>query len=182
MALNRRANGIVRRLRSLLKKEKVKFKVINFNKLVSEVVELMRDEAILKKVKVSRNLAHNLPLVCGDRIQLQQVCLNLLANAFEAMRRVPARLRQLTIRTCAADEKFAIMEVHDSGPGIPPDKLQTIFDPYFTTKTKGMGMGLSICRSIVNAHRGKISATNNPGHGATFHVVLPAVRAARNAN
>jgi len=175
VALSRRAKKIIERLRKLLGKGKAQLKAINFNKLLIEVVDLLRDEAILKKVRVVRELAHGLPLVCGDRIQLQQVSLNLIVNAFEAMRRIPAPLRELTIRTFVSSHQFVTLEVQDAGPGIPPDKLETVFNPFFTTKSEGMGMGLSICRSIIKAHHGQISATNAPGGGAIFRVVLPVI-------
>lgn len=175
VALSRRARRIIERLRKLLGKGKAQLKAINFNKLLIEVVDLLRDEAILKKVRVVRELAHGLPLVCGDRIQLQQVSLNLIVNAFEAMRRIPAPLRELTIRTFLSNHQFVTFEVQDTGPGIPPDRLETIFHPFFTTKSEGMGMGLSICRSIIKAHHGEISATNAPGRGAIFRVVLPVI-------
>src|SRR5439155_15294821 len=126
---------------------------------------LVRDEAILKKTQVSTHVAHRLPFVTADRIQLQQAFLNLLVNAFKAMHRAPARRRRLNIRAFPTDSRFVTLKVQDSGPGIPPERLAKVFDPYFTTKSKGMGMGLSICRSIVSDHHGKFSAVNNPGRG-----------------
>lgn len=175
VTLTRRASEVIKRLRKLLENREVELKPVSLNKVITEILDLVRDEAILKRIKVSTHLAHRLPFVMADRIQLQQVFLNLLVNAFEAMHRIPARRRQLTIRTFATDSRFVTLEVQDSGPGIPPERLAKVFDPYFTTKSKGMGMGLSICRSIVNAHHGKISAANNPGRGATFSVLLPTV-------
>jgi signal transduction histidine kinase len=182
IALNRRANEMVRRLRNLLTKRKLELRAVSLNKLIIEAAELVRHRASLKKVKISTDLAHNLPQVRGDRIQLQQVCLNLLVNALEAMRRIPGRRREISIRTSLAESGFVTLEVQDSGPGIVPDKLEAVFNPYFTTKSKSMGLGLSICRSIVKAHHGKISATNTPGRGATFCVELPVVPSSGNGN
>jgi C4-dicarboxylate-specific signal transduction histidine kinase len=173
VTLTRRASEVIKRLRKLLENREVQLKPVSVNKVITEILDLVRDEASLKRINVSTHLAHRLPFVMADRIQLQQVFLNLLVNSFDAMRRVPARRRQLTIRTFATDSRFVTLEVQDSGPGMPPERLAKVFDPYFTTKSKGMGMGLSICRSIVTAHHGKISAANNPGRGATFSVVLP---------
>jgi C4-dicarboxylate-specific signal transduction histidine kinase len=175
VTLTRRASEVIKRLRKLLENRKVELKPVSLNKVITEIVDLVRDEAILKRIKVSTHLAHRLPFVMGDRIQLQQVFLNLLVNAFDAMQRTPARRRELIIRTFATDPRFITLEVQDSGAGIPSERLAKVFDPYFTTKSKGMGMGLSICRSIVSAHHGKISAANNPGRGATFSVLLPSV-------
>jgi len=173
LTLTRRASEVIKRLRKLLENREVQLKPVSLNKVITEILDLVRDEAILKKIKVSTHLTHRLPFVMADRIQLQQVFLNLLVNAFDAMQRIPARRRQMSIRTFAIDSSFVTLEVQDSGPGIPPERLAKVFDPYFTTKSKGMGMGLSICRSIVTAHHGKISAANNPGRGATFSVMLP---------
>jgi C4-dicarboxylate-specific signal transduction histidine kinase len=175
VTLTRRASEVIKRLRKLLENREVELKPVSLNKVITEILDLVRDEAILKKIKVSTHLSHRLPFVMADRIQLQQVFLNLLINAFDAMHRIPARRRELAIRTFATDSKFVSLEVQDSGPGIPPERLAKVFDPYFTTKSKGMGMGLSICRSIVSAHHGRISAVNNPDRGATFSVLLPTV-------
>lgn len=175
LTMTRRASEVIKRLRKLLENREVQLKPVSLNKVIIEILDLVRDEANLKKIKVSTHLAHRLPFVMADRIQLQQVFLNLVVNAFYAMRRIPARRRQVIIRTFTTDSRFVTLEVQDSGPGVPPERLAKVFDPYFTTKSKGMGMGLSICRSIITAHHGKISAANNPGRGATFSIVLPTV-------
>jgi C4-dicarboxylate-specific signal transduction histidine kinase len=116
--------------------------------------------------------------VWGDRIQLQQVILNLMVNSFEAMQNTNMANRRLTIQTCVADKERVLILTRDSGPGIPAAQLDHIFEPFFTTKPQGLGMGLAICRSIIQAHRGEISCENNPEGGVTFRVALPASRQA----
>ena len=170
---NLRAARIIHQLRNMLKKGVVDFKKLNLNKLIQDVVELLRDEAILKRVRVSLDLDPALPGVRGDRIQLQQVVLNLMVNAFEAMQNVQPTQRKLLIRTSRMGKEQAVVFVQDTGPGIAPGQLDRVFEPFFSTKLEGMGMGLAICRSIVRAHEGQISAVNNPHHGATFKVILP---------
>jgi len=114
--------------------------------------------------------------VRADRVQLQQVILNLMLNAVDALMSRPATNRKLLIRTGAGTEGTVNVAVRDSGPGIPPDKLEWVFEPFFTTKTDGMGMGLAIARSILHSHGGRLWAENAPGGGATFTLALPATR------
>jgi PAS domain S-box-containing protein len=174
---NLRAAKIVQQLRALLRKGQVRFRLLKLNKAIQDIVELLRDEAILKRVKVRLELDPNLPSIWGERIQLQQVVLNLTMNAFEAMRRSNAATRQLTIQTCSQDKDHVTILVQDTGRGIPTEELNRIFEPFVTTKSAGLGMGLTICRSIVEAHGGEISVCNNPEKGVTFRVVLPAFKA-----
>lgn len=168
-----RAGRIIHRLRAMLKKSRSRFRALNLNKLVREVFELLRDDAALKKIHVSLVLDPAVSTVWGERIQLQQVILNLMVNAFEAMHAANATIRKLTIQTFILDKGSAAILVRDSGPGIPVEQLDRVFEPFFTTKSEGLGMGLVICRSIVEAHQGEISVVNNPDGGATFRVVLP---------
>lgn len=168
-----RAGRIIQRLRAMLKKSSSRFRVLNLNKLVREVYELLRDDAALKKIHVSLVLDPAVSTVWGERIQLQQVILNLMVNAFEAMYAGNATIRKLTIETFMVDKGSVAILVRDSGPGVPVEQLDRVFEPFFTTKAQGLGMGLVICRSIVGAHQGEISVVNNPEGGATFRVVLP---------
>jgi C4-dicarboxylate-specific signal transduction histidine kinase len=173
---NQRAGKIIERLRTLLKKGELRFGLLGVNKLIREVVELLDDEAMTKGVKVALALDPNVSHVWGDRIQLQQVILNLLVNAFEAMQATNAANRRLTIQTLFEHKDEVVILARDSGPGIPAAHLNQIFEPFFTTKPYGLGMGLAICRSIIQTHRGQISCVNNSDAGVTFRIALPASR------
>jgi two-component system sensor kinase FixL len=176
IADNQRAAKIIDRLRTLLKKGELRFGLLGINKLIREVSELLADEAISKGVKVTLALNPNVALVWGDRIQLQQVVLNLMVNSFEAMQSTTVANRRLTIQTCMEDKERVVILARDSGPGIPAAQLDHMFEPFFTTKPHGLGMGLAICRSIIQAHRGEISCVNNPDGGVTFRIALPISR------
>jgi two-component system, LuxR family, sensor kinase FixL len=176
IADNQRAAKIIERLRTLLKKGELRFGLLGINKLIREVSELLADEAIAKGVKVALALDPNVSLVWGDRIQLQQVILNLMVNAFEAMQSTTVGNRKLTIQTCMEDKGRVAILARDSGPGIPAAQLDHIFEPFYTTKPHGLGMGLAICRSIIQTHRGEICCVNNPDDGVTFRLALPASR------
>ncbi|PYO01590.1 MAG: hypothetical protein DMD89_05620 [Candidatus Rokuibacteriota bacterium] len=128
-----------------------------------------------RNVSITLDLAPGLPLVSGDRVQLQQVLLNLVVNAFDAAADVADRPRKVILRTRTLGERFVQLDVADTGPGIAPEKLESIFQPFVTTKPSGMGMGLSVSHSIVGAHEGRLWAENDPEGGATFHIVLPAL-------
>lgn len=173
LADNLRAGKILQQLRALLKKDRVQFKPLKLNKLIRDVADLLHDQAVLRKVKVTLALEPHIPRVQGERIQLQQVVLNLMVNAFEAMRRGRGPERELTIQTSIIDEEHVALLVRDTGPGIPLKQMDRIFEPFFTTKKEGLGMGLAICRSMVELHGGQISVANNAEKGVTFRVVLP---------
>jgi signal transduction histidine kinase len=119
------------------------------------------------------DLAHGLPLLQGDRIQLQQVLVNLLVNAMQAMNGAPPERRELLIRLYQESSGELVVAIRDSGTGVRSEDAERLFEPFFTTKAAGMGMGLAICRSIIESHGGRAWATNNPDHGATFHFTLP---------
>src|SRR5947207_13151136 len=135
----------------------------------------MRNDLIIQNVTVDTDLTQNLPPVTADRVQLQQVLLNLVLNACEAMANYDSSERQLLIASKSENGTVRV-SVTDRGGGIPEGKREQVFERFFTTKKEGMGLGLSICRTIIDAHRGKIWATNNAGRGATFHFSLPIVR------
>jgi len=167
-----RASEVILRLRSLLNKAPFELRHIDFNEVVRETVDLLSALAIGRQVEL-RSVLSTAPLpVKGDPIQLQQVILNLIVNAMDAMSGLPAADRRVTIRTMR-DDKLLEVSIADRGPGIPAENLKQVFEPLFTTKPGGMGMGLSIARTILEAHRGHLSAENLPESGALFRVVLP---------
>jgi signal transduction histidine kinase/ligand-binding sensor domain-containing protein len=167
-----RAGEVIHRMRALLHKREMERQPVELNAVAQAVLPLVQAEASLRRITITTDLASDLPPVLGDRIHLQQVLLNLIMNAFEAMSRQVSSERVVTIRTAAAAEATQELSVSDSGPGIDPGKLPRLFDPFFTTKSNGMGMGLSIARRIVEAHHGRIWAENNAARGATFRVRL----------
>jgi two-component system, LuxR family, sensor kinase FixL len=171
---DKRASEVIRRLRLWLKKGEVQQHSLRINKVVRDVLKLIRTDLISQNVTVATELARNLPTVTGDPIQLQQILLNLVVNACDAMTDCNTPERRLLIRTGIENGSSAVVvSVTDQGTSIPEEKMEQIFEPFFTTKAKGMGLGLSICRTIIAAHRGKLWVTNNTDRGATFHFSLP---------
>lgn len=168
-----RAGEVIRRMRALLRKREIELQPLDLNSVMEDVFRLVGGDAALRKTAISAELSPRLPAVRGDRVHLQQVLLNLTMNALEAMARQPPEKRRLTVRTSLNGNGTVEITVTDSGDGIEPAKLARLFEPFFTTKPNGMGMGLSIARRIVEAHRGHISAENNASGGATFRVTLP---------
>jgi len=174
VADDKRAAAVISGLRTLIKKGEPELVPLDLNAIVGEVAWLLRTDTILRNVSMSLELALDLPRVRGDRVQLQQVVLNLVANGLEAMREPHAGARTLVIRTARDGAAALRVTVQDSGPGIAEKDLAHIFEPLYTTKTDGLGMGLAIVRTIVRAHGGTVGAENIPGGGASFHVTLPA--------
>jgi C4-dicarboxylate-specific signal transduction histidine kinase len=173
VADNQRAVEVIHRLRQLLKRGEVHFQPLSTNETVEEVLQLLRSELIDRGVTVHSELASSLPILQGDRVELQQVLINLVTNACDAMADMPSEARALTIRTGLNGNDFVLISVCDAGPGIAEGKLEQVFEPFFTSKVNGMGLGLSVCRTIINAHGGKLWAEDNSGRGATFHLLLP---------
>ena len=169
---DRRAGEVIRRMRSLLKRAPFEPKNIDLNDLVRETVEFLSALAIARRVELLSLIRPDALPILGDRIQLQQVILNLVVNGIDAMKDTPTENRIIIIRTSRV-ENFAQLSVSDLGPGIPEDKLKEVFEPFFTSKAEGMGMGLSIARTIVEAHGGQLLAENGTSGGATFRVRLP---------
>ena len=163
---------MVQRLRDLFKKAGTQKEPVDINDAIREVTILTQSELESKRVSLRMELADQLPRVSGDRVQLQQVLLNLILNGAEAMSAVEERARDLVIRTHPEEGANVRVEVIDSGAGIDPGQLNKIFDAFYTTKAGGMGMGLSISRSIVENHGGRLSARPNDGHGATFQFTV----------
>ncbi len=171
-----RARQVIQNMRALFQKHTEERRPQGLNALIHDVASMVVTDALLRHVSLALDLADDLPAVAGDRVQLQQVVLNLVMNAFDAVSETPGRPRSVRVRTRSLEGRAVQVDVIDTGPGIAPDTLPTIFEPFVTTKRTGIGMGLSVSRSIVVAHDGKIWAENNPGGGATVSLVLPAIQ------
>jgi signal transduction histidine kinase len=174
---DRRASEVIRRMRSLLTKAPFELKSLDLNDVARETVEFLSALAVARKVELISLITPDALPILGDRIQLQQVILNLVVNAIDAMADMPSENRIISIRTSRVED-FAELSVSDRGSGIPEDKLKEVFEPFFTSKAEGMGMGLSIARTIIEAHHGLISARNQVHGGASFRIRLPLERIA----
>jgi len=167
-----RASEVIARLRTLFDKKEVVAEVMDLNEAVREVIALLQSELQSSGVILRHEFAGSLPAIKGDRVQLQQVILNLLRNAADAMSGVANRPRQLLITTQLEGEQVRLSVV-DSGVGFDPEVADRLFDSFFTTKEDGMGIGLAVSRSIIEAHHGRLWATANHGPGATFAFLIP---------
>jgi len=168
----KRAAEVIGRIRALVKKTPPRRDLLDANEAIREVIALTQNELQKSSVKLQTRLSGGLPLVPADRIQLQQVVLNLMVNAIEAMHEVRDGARELTVSSGSASHDVFV-EVRDSGPGVAPANLDRLFDSFFTTKREGTGMGLSISRSIIEAHGGRLWAMPNEPHGVVFRFTLP---------
>jgi two-component system sensor kinase FixL len=173
---DKRAGAVIDRLRALLRKDDIALQPVDLNDVAREVVDLAYGELASRRVTVKSTLPSTIPPVLGDRVQLQQVVLNLVLNACDAMNGTHATDRHLALSTMASDG-FVELVVADRGPGIPDGQLERVFEPFVTFREEGLGLGLAISRSIVTAHGGSIRAENNADGGATFRCLLPVAEA-----
>ncbi|HWN77545.1 MAG TPA: sensor histidine kinase, partial [Bradyrhizobium sp.] len=172
-----RASEVIGRTRALIKKAPPRKDAFSINDTILEVVALTRNEAANNGVLVRTQLAEGLPPVQGDRVQLQQVMLNLIVNAIQSMSGVEDGNRELHVSTVSIEPEGVCVAVRDTGHGLRPESLPRLFEPFYTTKPDGMGMGLSICRSIIEAQDGRLWATRCEPRGALFQFTIPATRA-----
>ena len=168
-----RAGAVIGRIRALIKGAPRRNERVDINAAIREVVELTRGEARKNGVAVRTDLDDDLPLVLGDRVELQQVILNLILNAIEAMSASSEGLRQTLITTGRTEPDGVLVAVRDSGPGLAPAALDHLFKAFYTTKPNGLGLGLSICHSIIEGHGGRLWASANSPRGALFQFTLP---------
>jgi len=168
----RRAAEIIRRIRSQFEKGVPNQESLNVNEIIPETIALLRDQAMRHNISIRTELAANLPHIAGDRVQLQQVAMNLIVNSIEAMKDVDST-RELMIKSQRAENEQILVSFTDTGIGLPTHLAEQVFDPFFTTKPHGTGMGLRISRSIIESHGGRLWADSSTGRGATFHFELP---------
>jgi C4-dicarboxylate-specific signal transduction histidine kinase len=169
----KRAGEVIAGIRDLIKKAPPRKDRVELNGAIREVIEITRSEAVKNGVSMQTELADGLPLIQGDRVQLQQVMLNLIVNAVEATSGVSGESRELLISTRKTETGGVRVAVRDSGPGLTPAALEHLFEPFYTTKPSGLGLGLSICRSIIEAHGGRLWASANVPRGAVFQFTVP---------
>lgn len=170
---DKRAGEVIQRLRVLFQKGQAQVQPIDLAEVAGEALALARSDLVLHGVAAKAELPPNLPAAMGDRIQIQQVILNLVANACEAMDSAGGSERRIVLRASRADGAGLELSVSDSGAGLPEGAETKLFEPFFTTKSDGVGLGLSVCRTIIDAHGGRLWATRNPEGGATLHFTLP---------
>jgi PAS domain S-box-containing protein len=169
---DQRAGQVIERMRLLLKHRSLVSHPLDLREVVEDTVALVRPDLLARQVKLLLDMPGRVPLVPGDRVHLQQVLLNLMLNAMDAMNSTPGGNRTLTVRVKPGNPGWLGVSVSDCGTGLPRNEGTRLFEPFYTTKPNGMGMGLAICRTIIEAHGGKIRAENNPGPGATFTFTL----------
>ena len=178
---DQRAGAVIDRLRAGLKRRTIALRPLSLSEELASVAALARGDAMARKVALEIDAAPDLPLVIGDAVQLQQVLLNLALNAMDAVEQMPAAKRKVMLRAQRHGEGEVEVAVKDTGPGIAPERFGRLFEPFFTTKANGMGIGLAISRTIIEAHGGRIWSENNAGEGATFRFTLPQAGVARSS-
>jgi C4-dicarboxylate-specific signal transduction histidine kinase len=168
-----RAGDVLQRIRNFIQKGELRKEFLNMNEVIQEVLDCMRQEIHSAKITVHLHFNNFLPAVMADKVQIEQVLLNITQNAIEAMHDNPEDERQLTIETTMNENNHVSVAIKDNGHGIPPHEINKIFDAFHSTKEAGMGIGLAISQSIILAHHGKLTASSKPGEGATFVIDLP---------
>jgi C4-dicarboxylate-specific signal transduction histidine kinase len=168
-----RASQVVASIRSMFGKDRGETSPVTVNDLIDEVLTLVNGELASHQISLQKEMRDGLPKVLADRVQMQQVLLNLIMNAIEAMSSIANRERVLMVKSEAFESDHVLITLQDSGTGIDPAHIDRIFDAFFTTKDRGMGMGLSICRSIIESHGGQLWASPRNPHGTSFYVKLP---------
>jgi PAS domain S-box-containing protein len=171
-----RAGEVIHRLRGLLKKSETNFESVDLNEIIRSTLRLVHNEVITRRVRVDSYLCPKLPLALGDPVQIQQVVLNLILNAFDAMNDMTPSHRTVSVATRFPGEEAVSVEITDTGTGLSPPHQARLFQPFFTTKERGLGLGLSLCSAIVKAHGGSLTLANNPGGGATASFSLPILK------
>jgi PAS domain S-box-containing protein len=169
----KRAGEVIRQMRALVRKDEPNLEPLDLNRVIPDVIRLLHSDMLIRKIQIVLELDPELRPTSGDGVQLQQVILNLVLNAFDAMKDAPEDKRTVIVRTRQLDAASIRVEVSDGGTGISPDRLVNLFEPFRSSKREGLGLGLSISHSIVDAHRGRLWAENNPDCGATFYFTLP---------
>ena len=169
-----RAGSVIERIRDQIKKAPPQKDSFDLNEAINEVIALAQSELVKNGVSIQMRPAEGLSAVQADRVQLQQVASNLILNAVDAMRSVNEGTRELLITTEQTQDGDVLVSVRDTGPGIDPAHIERVFEPFYTSKPSGVGMGLSICRSIIDAHGGRLWAETNKSKGAVFQFTLPA--------
>jgi len=173
IADNRRADDVIGKLRTLMRKSKPQITELDMRELVPDILPLVASHEAMRKITLSLELDEAIPLAAGDRIQIQQVILNLILNSTEALMSAKKESRLIVVRAYQQDAQKVVLSVKDNGPGIEAKALPHLFEAFYTTKQEGLGMGLAICRSIIEEHGGRLWAENNPDRGATFYFTLP---------
>jgi PAS domain S-box-containing protein len=168
-----RAGKVIHHLRKLLQRREHHEAAISLNDLIASTLQLLNSELVNKKITVDTDLERDLPSITGDAVELQQVLINLIMNAIEAMTSTPPSQRTLMIATTETDERHVALSIQDRGPGLPPVEAKRIFEPFFTTKPGGLGLGLSICSTIVISHGGELTLRTPPGGGTIANILLP---------
>jgi PAS domain S-box-containing protein len=170
---DKRAAEVIRRLRKMVKKEEPVYDSFDINAVIGAAIHLLDSESMFQNILVSKDLKSGIPALYGDPIQIQQVIINLLTNAIDAMKDRPEDSRRVFLSTRSDRDKGITVTVIDSGPGLTTDQIETVFNPFYTTKTEGMGLGLLVCQLIIEAHGGHIQVENGPDGGAMFSFILP---------
>ena len=170
---NRRADEVIGRLRTLMRKSELQIAELNINDVIRDIFPLVRSYEIMRNISLEFKLDDKIQTVAGDRVQLQQVILNLIMNSSEALKNIAAYTRRILIRTSQKNHQKVTVAIRDNGIGVDGQNLDSLFEPFYTTKQEGMGMGLPISQSIIEAHGGNLWAENNPDRGATFYFTIP---------